>query len=120
MKRQEIYDSVFDAKTLFIAGLLVMPALLFNPVTEYRCLQFLFFWALVWLSGKKINPVITLLVIAVIVAFNLVIPHGRVLLTIGPFKITYGALKAGIHRAVTFEALVMLSKVSIRQDLKIP
>jgi len=27
---------------------------------------------------------------------------------------------AGIHRAVTFQALVMLSKFSIRQDLKIP
>ena len=40
--------------------------------------------------------------------------------SIGAFKITSGALTAGIHRAFTLAALVMLSKVTIRQDLKIP
>ena len=97
-----------------------MPALLFNPSTEFRVLQFLFFWFLLWLSGKKTKPLFTLLVIAVIVAFNLIIPYGRVLFSIGVFKITSGALMAGIHRAVTLVALVTLSKVTVRQDLKIP
>jgi len=120
MKRREVYESVFGARALFIAGLLIMPALLFNPSTESRCLQFLFFWFLVWLSGKKTNVLFTFLVITVIVAFNLIIPYGRVLFSIGPFKVTSGALAAGIHRAVTLEALVMLSKASIRQDLKMP
>lgn len=120
MKRQDIYKNIFSARALFIAGLLIMPSLLFNPSTEYRVLQFIFFCFLAWLSGKKCNPVFTLLIIASIVFFNLIIPYGRVLFSFGPFKITSGALKAGIHRAVTFEALVMLSKASIRQDLQIP
>jgi heptaprenyl diphosphate synthase len=120
MKRREVYESVFGAGALFVAGFLIMPALLFNPDTESRCLQFLFFWFLVWLSGKKTNILFTFLVIGVIVAFNLIIPYGRVLFSIGPFRVTSGALVAGIHRAVTLEALVMLSKASIRQDLKIP
>ena len=120
MKRQEVYESIFSARALLIAGILIMPSLLFNPVTEYRCLQFVLYWLLVVLSGKKSNPLLTLLVIAIIAGFNLIIPHGRVLLSIGPVKITTGALRAGIHRAVTFEALVMISKVSIRRDLKIP
>ena len=120
MKRQEVYENIFTARALFFAGILIMPSLLFNPVTEYRCLQFLFFWFLVWLSGKKSNPLLTLIVLASVIIFNLIIPYGRVLFSIGQFKITSGALKAGIHRAVTFEALVMLSKVSVRQDLKIP
>ena len=120
MKRQKIYENIFSAKALFAAGLLLMPSLLFNPSTEYRVLQFLFFWFLLWLCGKKCNPVFTLLVVAGIMAANLIIPYGRILFSIGQFKITSGALKAGIHRAVTFEALVMISKVSIRQDLKIP
>jgi len=120
MKRQEFYANVFGTKALFITGLVVMPALLFNPSTEYRTLQFLFFWFLAWLSGKKINPFPVILVIFYIVVFNLIVPYGRILFSIGPFKITQGALIAGISRAVTFEALVMLSKVSVRSDIKLP
>ena len=125
MKRREIYENIFGGGALFIAGLAIMPSLVFNPNTETRIVQFLFFCLLVLLSGKKINPVFTFLAILFITAFNLIIPYGRVLFSfnffnIGAFKITSGALKAGIHRAVTLEALFMLSKVTIRQDLKIP
>jgi len=120
MKRRDFYENFFGAKALFIAGLAIIPSLVFNPSTEARVIQFLFFCLLVWLSGKKINPLFTILAILFITAFNLIIPYGRVLFSIGAFKITAGALKAGIHRAVTLEALVMLSKVSVRQDLKIP
>jgi len=120
MNRLEAYGKIFSSKVLFAAGLFIMPALLFNPNTEYRVLQFLFFWFLAWIFGKKINPVFTVLIIAFITVFNLFIPYGRVLFSIGAFKVTQGALKAGIHRAVTLEALVMLSKVTVRRDLKIP
>ena len=120
MKRSEAYENFFGAKALFIAGLLIMPSLVFNPQTEARAVQFLFFCLLVLLSGKKINPVFTFLAIFLITVFNLIIPYGKVLFSIGAFKITSGALKAGIHRAITLEALLMLSKVTIRQDLRIP
>jgi len=119
MKRREVYENLFGARELFVAGLAIMPSLVFNPQTETRAVQFLFFCLLVWLSGKRINPVFTLLAIVFITAFNLIIPYGRVLFSAGAFKITSGALRAGIHRAVTLEALLMLSKVTIRQDLKI-
>jgi len=120
MNRQEAYDSLFSARSLFFAGLLIMPALLFNPVTEYRVVQFLFFWFLSWLCGKKTNPAITVLVVFFIVAFNLIVPYGRVLFSAGWFKITSGSLAAGIHRAATLEALVMLSKICVRHDLRLP
>jgi len=110
----------FSAKALFFTGLLIMPALLFNPITELRIAQFLFFWFLAFLFGKKTNPVVTLLVLIFIIAFNLIIPYGRVLFSIGIFKITSGALTAGIHRAFTLSALVMLSKITIKDDLHIP
>jgi heptaprenyl diphosphate synthase len=119
-RRRAIYERFFSARMLCITGLLVMPALLFNPVTFFRILQFFFFWFLAWLSGKKNNPLMTFLIILGIVAFNLVVPYGRVLFSIGPFRVTQGALVAGIHRAVTLEGLIMLSRVSIRRDLKIP
>jgi heptaprenyl diphosphate synthase len=97
-----------------------MPALLFNPNPFFRILQFLFFWFLSWLSGKKNNLLITMAIILGIVFFNLLVPYGRVLFAAGVFRITAGALMAGIQRAVTLEGLVMLSRVSIRRDLKLP
>ena len=119
-RRRQIYEGLFSARVLCIAGFLIMPAILFNPVTPLRVLQFLFFWFLAWLSGKKNNPLITLIIIFGIVAFNLIVPYGQVLFSIGVFKITFGALMTGIHRAVTLEGLIMLSRVTIRRDLKIP
>jgi heptaprenyl diphosphate synthase len=119
-KRRQVYEGLFSARALCIAGLLMMPALLFNPNVLFRIGQFLFFWFLAWLSGKKNNPLITLCIIVGIIAFNLVIPYGQVLYAVGVFKITSGALAAGIQRAVTLEGLIMLSRFSVRQDLRIP
>ncbi|MDR0302441.1 MAG: hypothetical protein LBI04_09055 [Treponema sp.] len=118
--RKNIYENLFSARALFVSGLIMMPALLFNPSTEYRFFQFLFFWLLVWLSGRRTNPLLTIMTMFFIIAFNLIIPYGEILFAAGPVKITLGVLKAGIHRAVTFQGLIMLSKVSVRQDLKIP
>ncbi|GHV63008.1 hypothetical protein AGMMS49587_11630 [Spirochaetia bacterium] len=120
LRRQQWYQRLFSSRALCIAGLLIMPALLFNPNTIFRTVQFLFFWFLAWLTGKKNNPLITILVILGIVAFNLLVPYGRVMVSLGFFKITTGALLAGIHRGVTLEALIMLSRVTIRQDLRLP
>jgi len=120
MSRLEVYENIFSAKALFVAGLLIMPALLFIPSTGYRCFQFVFFCILVLLSGKKINFLITFPIIMFIIVFNLIIPYGRVLFSLGAFKITSGALQAGVHRAFTLQSFVMLSKLTIRKDLKIP
>ena len=114
------YKNIFGAKALFIAGLAILPAVLFNPSVEYRCLQFLFFWVLAVISGKKTNFLFTVLITAFIIVFNLLIPYGKVLFSVGAFKITSGALEAGVFCAVTLQALVMLSKVTIRNDLKLP
>ena len=119
-KRRKIYDGLFGAKALFITGIIIMPALLFNPDTFFRVIFFIFFWFLAWLSGRKNKPLFTILVILCIVVFNLIIPYGQILYSIGAFRITAGALTTGIHRAATLGALLMLSRVTIRQDLKIP
>ena len=120
LTRQAYYNDLFSAFSLFVTGLLCMPALLFNPSTELRAAQFVFFWFLCGVFGKKNNPLITISVILFIVIFNLTAPYGRVLFSIGIFRITHGALMTGIHRAVTLQGLFMLSKLCIRGDLKIP
>jgi len=119
-RRRKAYEEFFSARALCIAGLLAMPALLFNPIPMLKVVQFLFFWFLCWLAGGKSNPIVTILVVLSIVAFNLVVPYGRVLYSIGAFNITLGALMMGINRAATLAGLIMLSRISIRPDLKIP
>ncbi|WP_038078539.1 Gx transporter family protein [Treponema primitia] len=119
-KRRGAYEKLFNSGELCLAGLLMMPAMVFNPDPYFRVIQFLFFWFLAWLSGKKNNPLITILIILGIVAFNLTVPYGRVLFSLGPVRITEGALLAGLQRAVTLEGLIMLSRAAIRGDLRLP
>jgi hypothetical protein len=118
--RRACFEGFFSSRVLFITGLIIMPALLFNPNSLYRLDQFLLFWFLAWLCGKKNNPLITLLIIVFITAFNLLVPYGEVLYTLGKFRITSGALISGLTKAVTLEGLIMLSRVTIRQDLRLP
>jgi heptaprenyl diphosphate synthase len=118
--REAGYYRLFTSRSLCVAGLCAMPALLFNPDTAGRIGQFLLFWFLAWLAGKKNNPLITVLVVLSITAFNLLVPYGRVLVSLGAFSITEGALMTGIRRAVTLEGLIMLSRTAIRRDLRFP
>ncbi|MHB9292283.1 hypothetical protein Holit_01379 [Hollandina sp. SP2] len=105
---------------LFLGGLLMMVAFLVNPSTLLRLVQFLFFWFYAYWRGKKNRPLITLSVMGGIVLINLLVPYGRVLAAFGAFRITQGALLGGLHKALTLEGLIMLSKASIRADLCLP
>jgi heptaprenyl diphosphate synthase len=120
MTRTERCNHLINSRDLCIAGLLIIPALVFNPNTFGRIAQFFLFWMLSWLSGKKQRPLLTIVVLISVTAFNLLVPYGKLLFSIGAFRITEGALLAGLHRAVTLEGLVMLSGTVIRRDLRLP
>jgi heptaprenyl diphosphate synthase len=119
-KRRDLCERIFSSRDLCAAGILMMPALVFNPNPYARCLQFVFFLLLVWCAGKKTNALITATVALGIVGFNLLAPYGRVLFSIGMFRLTEGALRGGIQRAATLEGLIMLSRFAIRRDLRLP
>jgi len=118
--RERFCAKNFSSLDLAIAGLCMIPALLFNQNTYMRLVQFLFFFLIALLSGKKINPLITLSIILAIVFFNLLVPYGELLFSIGSLKITSGALLSGLRRAATLEGLFMLSRACIRSDLVFP
>jgi len=118
--RERFCAKNFSSLDLAIAGLLIIPALLFNQDTYMRLAQFLFFFFIALLSGKKLNPLITLSIMLAIVFFNLLVPYGELLCSIGLLKITSGALLSGLRRAVTLEGLFMLSRFCIRSDLVFP
>jgi heptaprenyl diphosphate synthase len=118
--REAAHHRLFPARSLCAAGLCIMPALVFNPDTGCRIIQFFLFWFFAWLAGKKTHPGPTFLVIFAVTAFNLLVPYGRVLAAWGIFRITEGALMMGLRRAVTLEGLLMLSRAAIRRDLRFP
>jgi len=105
--------------SLFIAGLLMALIFIVTPLTA-RVVLFLVFCVFTRLMGKKINPLITLIIMAGIVFFNVLVPYGKVLAVFGPLRITQGSLLAGLEKAVTLEGLLMLSRACIRSDLKLP
>ncbi|MDR1127068.1 MAG: Gx transporter family protein [Treponema sp.] len=109
-----------SSRDLFIAGLIMAAALVFNPSTWGRVVQFLLFWVFATLLGRKNNVLVMSLVIVSIVFFNLLVPYGQVLGSFGGFRLTKGALLMGIRRAVTVQGLFMLSKVCVSGDLRIP
>jgi hypothetical protein len=95
-------------------------AFLFQRSLPIRAGMFLCFFAAAWLSGKKVSPLATLLVSAGIVAANLLVPVGRVLAQLGPFRITETALLDGLGKALIFEGLIYVSKASILPGLRLP
>ena len=113
-------NNIFGANSLFAASLLIIPSFVFNPGTELRVIQFFFFLLLALIFKKKINVFSMFVVIASIIVFNLFIAHGRVLFSFGFIKVTSGALRAGVHRAITLQGLFLISRVFIKEDLKIP
>jgi len=119
LKRHFVYETWFSARALCTAGFMIMPVVLFSPAV-IRLSIFLLFWFLAWLCGKKNNPLITISIFISIVAFNILPPRGELLAVIGALHITSGALQVGAQRASTLSALVMLSRVTIRRDLKLP
>ncbi|MDR0785152.1 MAG: Gx transporter family protein [Treponema sp.] len=109
-----------SSHSLFIAGLIMAPALVFNPSTWGRVVQFLLFWAFAALVGRRNNVLTTFLVLFGVISFNLLAPYGQVLWSFGVLKLTKGALLTGIRRAATVQGLFMLSKACIGKDLRIP
>lgn len=110
----------FSNRQLFWAGLIALPAVFLVHTLEARLYLWLLFLGYSWLLGKRNKFFITFLVMAGIVGANLLIPTGKVLIEIGAFPLTQGALERGLERALLLETLVFLSKASIQRDLAFP
>jgi heptaprenyl diphosphate synthase len=118
--RQKTWDRVFSPGFLFVAGLVLMLIFLFTRSLKWQIIQFAAYTVLALLSGKRLKPLFTLLVMAGIVAGNLLAPFGKVLCSLGPLRITEGALLSGLKRALTLEGLFILSAAFIRPGLRLP
>ncbi|MCL2880390.1 MAG: Gx transporter family protein [Treponema sp.] len=120
IKRREKWNKTFSSPVLFAIGIVLGAALLLSPSLLICAIVFLVTCALAWVSGKKTNVPLTVLVMAGIVIFNLLAPYGKVLFSIGTLHITQGSLASGLRKAMTLEGLVMISGACIKSDLRLP
>jgi heptaprenyl diphosphate synthase len=118
--RRHRWNGFFNSKALFIAGMLMAGLFVFSPSIVACTIMFFLFCFIAWLSGKKINVMITLAIFAGIIFFNLLVPYGKMLFELGPLRITQGSLLAGLRKALVLEGLVMLSGACIKSDLRFP
>jgi hypothetical protein len=120
LARRERWESFFSPGSLAAAGAAVSLAFLFQRSLPVRAAMFLAFLCVVRMSGKRVSFLTTILVSAGIVAANLLVPVGRVIVSLGPVRITETALLDGIDKALVFEGLVYISKASILPGLRLP
>ena len=107
-------------ETLFILGLLTLPAFLFQEKLFYQALDAILFLLLASCSGKKIRPLPGLLLLVSVTAAALFVPYGKVLFHIVGLPVTEGALNIGVSRGILLLGLLYLSKCTVVQGLAFP
>ncbi|HOX91330.1 MAG TPA: hypothetical protein PLC54_00305 [Spirochaetales bacterium] len=120
LARRDSWESAFSPGPLALAGAALSLTLLFLPGLSGRLFIFAFAALCAWACGRRLSVATTAIVMAGIVGANLLVPLGRVLVKFGPIIITETALLEGLEKAVSFEALVLLSKASLSPALRIP
>ncbi len=119
-KRRQRFEANFSPLPTALAGMILAVIFLFENKLAVKAGMFVFFMAAVILAGKRFSFATMLSVSAGIVAANLLVPSGKVLWSFGPIEITHYALLEGLIKALTFEGLMLVSKASIMQGLKLP
>lgn len=120
LERKNRWAGTFNPERLAVSGLVFSVFLFIQPDIRIRLFILGFAAWAVWFSGRKHSvPTIILTMLGIIIA-NLLVPVGKKLFSIGPFPITETALLEGLKKAVSFEALIFISRACILPDLKLP
>jgi heptaprenyl diphosphate synthase len=118
--RRQRYEALIEPWVAAILGVAIAVLFLLQQGLFVKTLYLPLFILWTWVAGKRFSLVSTLVVMAGIIAANLLIPSGRVLFKLGPLAITEFALTDGLSKALTFEGLMYLSKAAIMPGLHFP
>lgn len=78
------------------------------------------FFILASIKRKKVKILPSILVTLTVTFFALLSPYGKVLLTLGSFKITSDSLILGLRRSGILVGMVFLSQIIINPKIKLP
>lgn len=118
--RRDLLAPIAAPGPRFLWGLALMPLAAFNDSWAVALGELCLAAVLAALSGKRLRPVANSVLLASIVAFSLLSPHGLVLARWGAFRVTRGALLDGIERGATILCLIYLSGASVSWGLRLP
>ena len=104
----------------FVWGIFMLLIFLFSRGLAARLGMTIFFAFMAEVSGKRIHFAYFAFMVVSITAFNLLTPWGEILLSIGRFSITRGALTAGLVKGITICGLVFVSLFSVSRHLALP
>lgn len=119
-ERRDRWEASFSPNRLALAGAAVSISLLIQPNLSSRIVILAFAIAAAHASGRRLSPMLTIMVMIGIIGANLLVPMGRKLAEFGPLVITEIAFLEGLEKAVTFEALIFISKACLSPGLRFP
>jgi heptaprenyl diphosphate synthase len=111
------------AALLFFTGAAFSAAILFISDLPVKGAGFFVLFAVSLFTRKKKTTlffVSTLVFMTGVVFCNVLFPHGKILWTLGNFKLSDGALLEGLRKAFTVESLVLISRLFIKKELRLP
>lgn len=103
-----------------IAGLIMLPAFVFQDRLLPLAVQVLFLIVLQIIIGRKVRILPIIIMLITVPGLNLFQSHGRVLAEIFGFPVTQGALVIGLRRALILIGLIYLSRFMVSRKPRFP
>ena len=105
---------------LFIAGLTIIPTIMWQPHTVALAVQVLILTICAYRAGKRVRLLYFIVLIISVTFFHLLSPFGKLLYSFYTLQITEGALVLGLRKGLVFTGLVVCSLCTIRKELHLP
>lgn len=105
---------------LFVCGLLIMMAFIFQSALTIRAVQTVFFIILSILMGKRFRLLPNLIMILGVLLMHVITPRGQVLFYIGSWALTLGSLVQGLYKGLLLVGLIYISRVFVSRNLRFP
>ena len=105
---------------LLLCGLLMIPPFILQPDPVFKALHVMLFVLYGVLLGKRIRLVPGIVLMLSVTAASALNPLGEVVLTIGGFPVTAGAVRQGFLRGMNLIGMVYLSRCTISPRLRMP
>lgn len=100
-------------------GMIMLPLFLLQEALPVKGIMTLLFILLAVMHGRRFRPLPPAVMLLTVTGANLLQKNGEVLVSVGSFDVTWGALSIGLSKALTLIGMIYLSSymVSARPDL---
>lgn len=118
--RRDRFEELIAPRLRFVWGAVLLVLFVLQSNLILKSLLVLLYGYMAVVAGKRIRWTYFVVLIVSVTFFNLLTPFGTVLLRIGPFTATEGALLSGLRKGVTIVGLVFVSLFTVSRKLVLP